>query len=152
MSEREVHGGARKVQSQKVGEWPATLRSPQQQVNLAGALLDLSLIGCSVRTVKTLTGKLQEGVEVEFEICGLPFRLGGVIRAIYDAHSVGIQFIPLANRKREELEQAIDELGSPSTIPKPAPIHKPAPMPEPKQQLSNWHDSTKKKIQDDWDL
>ena len=110
---REVHNGAPIVKSLKIGEWPASIRSPKEQLNVPGAILDLSLIGCSVRTVKPYTGQTQAGVEVEFEIRGLPFRLGGVTRAIYDSHSVGIQFIPMANRKREELGQAIEEL-SPS--------------------------------------
>jgi len=110
---REVHGGASTIKSLKIGEWPATIRSPKEQLNVPGAILDLSLIGCSVRTVKAYTGQLQAGVEVEFEISGLPFRLAGVMRAIYDSHSVGIQFIPMTNRKREELGQAIEELAPP---------------------------------------
>jgi hypothetical protein len=40
----------------------------------------------------------------------LPFRLGGVTQAIYDPFNVGIRFLDLSDRKREQLLQLIDEI------------------------------------------
>jgi len=49
-------------------------------------------------------------VEIEFRLEGLPFRLGGVIQAIHDRHTVGIRFLDLSNRKREQIEDLIAEI------------------------------------------
>ena len=41
---------------------------------------------------------------------GLPFRLAGVTQAIYDPFNVGIRFLDMSDRKREQLQQLIDEI------------------------------------------
>ena len=41
---------------------------------------------------------------------GLPFRLGGVTQAIYDPFNVGIRFLDVSERKREQLTQLIGEI------------------------------------------
>ena len=51
-------------------------------------------------------------METEFHIEGLPFRLGGVIQAVHDwdRRNVGIRFLDLSTRKREQVEQLIEEI------------------------------------------
>ena len=49
-------------------------------------------------------------MEVEFRIEGLPFRLAGVTQAIYDPFNVGIRFLDMSDRKREQLLQLIEEI------------------------------------------
>jgi hypothetical protein len=49
-------------------------------------------------------------VEVEFRIEGLPFRFGGVTQTIYDPFNVGIRFLDLSDRKREQLLHLIEEI------------------------------------------
>jgi hypothetical protein len=51
-------------------------------------------------------------VETEFLLEGLPFRLGGVIQAIHDRNRrlIGIRFLDVSARKREQLEQLIQEI------------------------------------------
>jgi hypothetical protein len=51
-------------------------------------------------------------VETEFRIEGLPFRLGGVIQAVHDRdrRNVGIRFLDVSARKREQVEQLIEEI------------------------------------------
>jgi c-di-GMP-binding flagellar brake protein YcgR len=83
-------------------------------INLAsevqGRILDLSLGGCHIRTERRFPVGVFRRVEVEFRIKGLPFRLGGVTQAIYDGFNVGIRFLDLSDRKREQLLQLIDEI------------------------------------------
>jgi hypothetical protein len=49
-------------------------------------------------------------VETEFRYQGLPFRLGGVIQAIHDRNTVGIRFLDLSQRKREQVLDLIGEI------------------------------------------
>ncbi len=83
-------------------------------VNLAadvhGRLVDISLGGCRIHTDRPFPVGIFRRVEVEFCVDGLPFRFGGVTQAIYDPCSVGIRFLDLSERKREQLRQLLDEL------------------------------------------
>jgi c-di-GMP-binding flagellar brake protein YcgR len=78
--------------------------------DVSGHILDLSLGGCHIRTDRRFPVGIFRRVEVEFRIEGLPFRLGGVTQAIYDPFNVGIRFLDLSDRKREQLLQLIAEI------------------------------------------
>jgi c-di-GMP-binding flagellar brake protein YcgR len=77
---------------------------------LRGRILDLSLSGCRIRTDERFPVGIYTRVETEFRLDGLPFRLGGVIQAIHDRHMVGIRFLDMSSRKREQVEQLIEEI------------------------------------------
>jgi c-di-GMP-binding flagellar brake protein YcgR len=77
---------------------------------LTGRILDLSLGGCRIRTDERFPVGIYTRIETEFLLEGLPFRLGGVIQAIHDRHNVGIRFLDMSSRKREQLEQLIEEI------------------------------------------
>jgi c-di-GMP-binding flagellar brake protein YcgR len=77
---------------------------------LTGRILDLSLGGCRIRTDEFFPVGIYTRVETEFRLEGLPFRLGGVIQAIHDRHNVGIRFLDMSSRKREQVEQLIEEI------------------------------------------
>ena len=77
---------------------------------LSGRILDLSVGGCRIRTDERFKVGIYTRVEAEFLLEGLPFRLGGVIQAIHDRHLVGIRFLDISARKREQLEQLIEEV------------------------------------------
>ncbi len=77
---------------------------------LTGRILDLSLGGCRIRTDERFPVGIYTRIETEFRLEGLPFRLGGVIQAIHDRHNVGIRFLDMSGRKREQLEQLIEEI------------------------------------------
>jgi len=49
-------------------------------------------------------------VEVILKVLGIPFRLPGVTQWTNRKHLVGIRFIDLSDRKREQLAQLIEEL------------------------------------------
>jgi hypothetical protein len=91
-------------------EWPATLRFLKDSSKVAGAITGLSLEKCSVRTAEDFHMGIQIRVEVEFQMRGLPFRLGGVIEDVKEMQFVEIRFLGVSQRKREELSELLDEL------------------------------------------
>lgn len=77
---------------------------------LRGQILDLSMGGCRIRTDDRFPVGIYTRVETEFRLEGLPFRLGGVIQRIYDHKTVGIRFIDLSERKRQQVSELIAEI------------------------------------------
>lgn len=75
-----------------------------------GRILDLSLSGCRIRADQRFPLGIFRRVETEFRIEGLPFRLGGVTQGIYDRCTVGIRFLNISERKKEQLIQLIEEI------------------------------------------
>jgi PilZ domain len=77
---------------------------------LSGHILDLSLSGCRIRSDERFPVGIYTRVETEFRLEGLPFRLGGVVQSIHDRHNVGIRFLDVSERKREQVEQLIADM------------------------------------------
>ena len=77
---------------------------------LRGRILDLSQSGCRVRTDERFPVGIFTRVETEFRLQGLPFRLGGVIQALHDRNTVGIRFLDLSDRKRQQVAELIGEM------------------------------------------
>lgn len=77
---------------------------------LRGRILDLSLGGCRIRTDERFPVGIYTRVETEFCLEGLPFRLGGVIQAIHNRNTVGIRFLDLSDRKRQQVVELIGEI------------------------------------------
>jgi c-di-GMP-binding flagellar brake protein YcgR len=75
-----------------------------------GRIIDVSLGGCHILTDRRFPVGIFRRVEIQFRIEGLPFRLGGVTQALYDQFNVGVRFLDLSDRKREQLLQLIDEI------------------------------------------
>ncbi|MGB7548407.1 MAG: PilZ domain-containing protein [Terracidiphilus sp.] len=75
-----------------------------------GRILDLSPGGCCIHTDQRFPVGIFRRVETEFRIEGLPFRLGGVTQALYDKQTVGIRFLDMSDRKREQVVQMIEEI------------------------------------------
>jgi c-di-GMP-binding flagellar brake protein YcgR len=77
---------------------------------LEGRILDLSMGGCRIRTNLPFPLGVFRRVEMQFRMDGLPFRLAGVTQAIYDPFNVGIRFLNVSERMREQLGQLIEEI------------------------------------------
>lgn len=88
----------------------AVIRFLKDGFEMAGEILDLSLEGCTLRMVRTFTLGIYVRVEVSFHVRGLVFQLASVSQEIYDKYTVGFRFLDVSRRKREELEQVIEEL------------------------------------------
>ena len=77
---------------------------------LRGRIQDLSSTGCRIRTDDRFTEGIETCVEIEFRAQGLPFRLSGIIQAIHGRSAVGIRFLEVSARKRQQLEQLMQEI------------------------------------------
>lgn len=77
---------------------------------LQGHILDMSVTGCRIRTDESFPAGIYTRVETEFQLEGLPLRLGGVIQSIYDRNTLGIRFLDLSEREREQVLGLIGEI------------------------------------------
>jgi hypothetical protein len=89
---------------------------------LGGRIIDLSAGGCRILCDERFPVGIYTRVETEFRLEGLPFRLGGVIQAIHDRRTVGIRFLDMSGRKREQIEQLIEEIEEARAMPPAAVI------------------------------
>jgi hypothetical protein len=79
-------------------------------VRLTGRIQDLSPGGCRIRTDERFSVGIYVRAEVDFHLEGLPFRLPGVTQAIYDKHTIGVRFLDMSERKRDQLFMLMEEL------------------------------------------
>ncbi len=100
----------RRLEARHGVDTSAVIRLINLAADVHGNILDVSLGGCHIRTNKRFPVGIFRRVEVEFRMEGLPFRLAGVTQAIYDPFNVGIRFLDMSDRKREQLQQLIDEI------------------------------------------
>lgn len=82
---------------------------------LNGHIVDLSMSGCRIRSDERFPVGIYTRVETEFRLEGMPFLLSGVIQAVHDPKNIGIRFLDLSLRKREQLEQLIAEIARQET-------------------------------------
>jgi hypothetical protein len=109
-TERKPVGRERRQQSRHEVDTTATILLVNVGSTLRGRILDLSLTGCRIRTDEHFPVGIYTRVETEFRYQGLPFRLGGVIQAIHNRDTVGIRFLDLSERKREQVLELIAEI------------------------------------------
>jgi c-di-GMP-binding flagellar brake protein YcgR len=103
-------GRERRTQSRHEVNTSATILLVNVASRIPGRILNLSLGGCSIRTEERFPVGIYTRVETEFHHEGLPFRLGGVVQAIKERQHVGIRFLDMSQRKREQVEQLIAEI------------------------------------------
>jgi c-di-GMP-binding flagellar brake protein YcgR len=103
-------GRERRTQSRHEVDTTATLMLVNVGSHLSGRILNLSLGGCRIHTDERFPVGIYTRIETEFRLEGLPFRLGGVVQAVQDRKFVGIRFLDMSQRKREQLEQLIEEI------------------------------------------
>jgi len=73
-------------------------------------VVDLSLGGCRLRTKDRFTAGSHVRVEVTFKVRGLAFRFCGVTQWTDGRHLLGIRFVDVPARRREELVEALAEV------------------------------------------
>jgi hypothetical protein len=100
----------RREQARHAVDTSATIFLVRVGSALQGHIVDLSIGGCRIRTDERFPVGIYTRVEIEFYLQGLPFRLGGVIQAIHDRFMVGIRFLDLGERKRQQVLDLIDEI------------------------------------------
>ncbi len=77
---------------------------------MSGRLLNLSLGGCLIRTDERFPTGVFRRVEIEFCLEGIPFRLAGVTQSIRDRRNIGLRFLDMSDRKREQLIHLMREI------------------------------------------
>lgn len=77
---------------------------------ICGRILDLSMGGCRICTDERFPVGIYRRVETEFQLDGLPFRLLGVVQSLHDKFNVGIRFLDMSARKRDQLQLLTDEI------------------------------------------
>jgi hypothetical protein len=100
----------RRIQARHEVDTEAVIHLIHVASRLNGRIIDLSLSGCRIRTNERFPVGIYTRVETEFQLEGLPFRLGGVIQSIHNRNLVGIRFLDLSERKLEQLKQLIVEI------------------------------------------
>lgn len=100
----------RRKESRHTVDGTATLHLLDPGIRLRGRILDLSLDGCQFRTEDCFPLGIRSRVEIEFHLDGLPFRLAGVTQSIHKRHKVGVRFLSVSDRKREQLVELIAEI------------------------------------------
>ena len=100
----------RRGQSRHEVDTVATIFLVKVASALRGHILDLSVGGCRIRTDERFPVGIYTRVEIEFHLQGLSFRLGGVTQAIHNRFMVGIRFLDLSERKRQQVLDLIDEI------------------------------------------
>ena len=105
-------GRDRRAQSRVAIDTSADILLINIGCHVAGRIQDLSVGGCRIHTDERFPVGIYTRVETEFQLQGLPFRLIGVIQAVYDQQRqiVGIRFLDMSARKREQVEQLIKEM------------------------------------------
>lgn len=115
------HGRERRQQTRHVVDTRVTILFIDVAARATGLILDLSNSGCRIRTDARFPVGIFRRIEMEFWLDGLPFRLGGVVQSLHDGFTVGIRFLDLSPRKREQLRELIEEIEAlPGQTPSPA--------------------------------
>jgi hypothetical protein len=91
-------------------EWPTVIRFLSSRTHTQGLITGLNLEACAVKTAEPFPAPLHSPVELSFQVCGLPFQLRGAVAATSGPHGAHIRFHDMSRRKREELQQVLDEL------------------------------------------
>ena len=99
------------------------------RAKIQGRILDLSMSGCRLRTAGPFPVGIYRRVEAEFNVDGLPFRLAGVVQALHDRFTVGIRFLDMSARKRNQLAQLMDEIEESSSRSAAHEEQSPSPIP-----------------------
>jgi hypothetical protein len=79
-------------------------------ITMLGRILNLSLGGCQIRMEERFNVGIYVRVEAEFFLHGLPFRVGGVSQAIVDKFTIGIRFLDMSERRRDQLAELMAEI------------------------------------------
>ena len=103
-------GRDRRAQARHSVDTHATVFFIDVRAQITGRILDLSMSGCRIRTDTRFPVGIYRRVEAEFKLDGLPFRLGGVVQSLHDKFTVGLRFLDLSARKRDQLAQLMEEI------------------------------------------
>ena len=79
---------------------------------MACRIVDISQGGCRVLTKDRFQASIMVRLEILFKVRGLAFRFSGVSQWSDGRHQVGIRFVDVIQRRRDELMEALEELAA----------------------------------------
>jgi hypothetical protein len=82
----------------------------KQGITVSCRVVDLSLTGCRMRTQERFVAGAHIRVEVALKVSGFGFRSSGVVQWTDGRYLVGIRFVELSERRRDELAEALREV------------------------------------------
>jgi c-di-GMP-binding flagellar brake protein YcgR len=106
----------RRSQSRHAVDTSAKLLLIKAAISMPGRILNLSLGGCRIRTEERFNVGIYVRVEAEFYLHGLPFRVGGVSQAILDKNTIGVKFLDMSERRREQLAELMTEIAEAAAL------------------------------------
>ena len=107
-----ISAADRRTNSRHSVDTNAKLLLVKTGISMPSRILNLSLSGCRLRTEERFNVGIYVRLETEFYLHGLPFRLGGVSQAILDKYTIGIRFLDVSERKREQLTELMAEIAA----------------------------------------
>ena len=106
----------RRAQGRHAVDTSAKLLLVKTAISMPGRILNLSMGGCRIRTEERFNVGIYVRVEAEFYLHGLPFRIGGVSQAILDKNTIGVRFLDMSERRREQLAELIAEIAEAAAL------------------------------------
>jgi hypothetical protein len=110
MEEPVAQGAERRTKQRFTVDKGSQLFLVSHGLAMVGRVLDLSLDGCRMETWGRFTGGVRARVEVTFKINGIAFRFCGLTQWTDGRNQVGIHFVDVTERRREELAEVIGEV------------------------------------------
>ena len=89
----------------------ADLRVLPNGAKETGSLVNLSKRGCCFLADDSLRGCEGTPIEMHLKVRGIDLRVRGIIRHVHQWRRAGIEFVDLSERKREQIEELMGELG-----------------------------------------
>jgi hypothetical protein len=104
-------------------EGPADVQKlPAVGETIPGKIENLSEGGCLIELGVEVVLKLNQSVEVSFEVNQMPFRIRAMVRSLQSNTKIGFQFCDMSERARGRLQDLIEELRADRPIAKPLPL------------------------------
>jgi len=89
---------------------PASLFVVKHESIVPCHVMDLSMGGCRIETEQRFVAGSQARVEVSFTVNGLVFRFNGLTQWTDGAHQIGIRFVDVTSRRKDELVDILIEV------------------------------------------
>jgi len=105
-----AHGVERRIMPRCALDEEAALLLVGRGARLQCRIVELSMTGCRMSTRERLPSAGELRVEASFRARGIAFRFGGVIEWMDGSGLIGIRFVELIPRRRDELIEVLREL------------------------------------------
>lgn len=82
----------------------------EDSVQFQGRILNLSLLGCCIETEIPTALRINDQLEVYFQLNGFPLLLMGIAKSIHTPQKIGIEFLEVSPRKQDQLKYILNDL------------------------------------------